>query len=593
MYTIIKNLQILIALLKEHGISHLVISPGSRMKDFAFSVESDPFFTCYSVVDERSAAYFALGLAQELDRSVGIVCTSSTATCNYLPGITEAFYQGVPLVVMTGDKDPCYLGQMEDQMIQQIGIYDRVVRKSVTLPVVNNDEDFWYCERLINEVLLELNHRGCGPVHINVPIIQHSQALTVNKLPEVNCIKRISLLEDTQLLQNKVLELEKSQKILIIAGQNSAAHAKEIEPYIQIFFEQFNCVIHTEHMANLRLPGTLNCTFVGNMINSKTFDELLPDIIISFGGNIGVYGLKGMLREKKINHWLINENGNVIDAFKNLTTVFECTPAQFFAYFTEQGDAGIKSGKTYYNSWNNIYKQISIPELPYSNVFVIQYFLSLMPENSLLHLSILNSIRISHFFELPLNTHVYANIGTDGIDGCMSTFLGQANISDRLSFLIIGDLSFFYDMSAIRIRHIKNNVRILLINNGGGGEFYIGPRPATLDAHIAAKHNTNAQGWIESVGFTYISAQNKEDYMSCLGQFVKPESDRPIVFEVFTDMKTDADTVQSVYDTNRSSLNKGMLETFKGMVHAAIGHDGYTWLRNMITPLLRKRKSTR
>jgi 2-succinyl-5-enolpyruvyl-6-hydroxy-3-cyclohexene-1-carboxylate synthase len=182
MYTVIKNLQILMALLKKHNISHLVISLGARMKDFAFSVENDPYFTCYSVVDERSAAYFAMGIAQELGRPVGIVCTSSTTTCNYLPGITESFYQGVPLVVMTGDRDPYYLGQMEYQMIRQVNMYDRVVKKSVNLPVVNNDEDFWYCERLINEALLELNHRGCGPVHINVPILQHGQPLTVKEL---------------------------------------------------------------------------------------------------------------------------------------------------------------------------------------------------------------------------------------------------------------------------------------------------------------------------------------------------------------------------------------------------------------------------
>jgi 2-succinyl-5-enolpyruvyl-6-hydroxy-3-cyclohexene-1-carboxylate synthase len=189
---------------------------------------------------------------------------------------------------------------------------------------------------------------------------------------------------------------------------------------------------------------------------------------------------------------------------------------------------------------------------------------------------------------------VYANIGTDGIDGCMSSFLGQASATEHLSFLLIGDLSFFYDMNSIRIRHIKNNVRILLINNHGGGEFYIGPQPAVPDSYIAAKHDTSAKGWIEQVGFTYLSAQNKEDYKSCIVKFVKPESDRPIVLEVFTDMKADADTLQLIYDTNQPLFNKSdMFEIFKNTVHAVIGYDRYMWLKNIVNPILKKRKSMR
>jgi 2-succinyl-5-enolpyruvyl-6-hydroxy-3-cyclohexene-1-carboxylate synthase len=190
---------------------------------------------------------------------------------------------------------------------------------------------------------------------------------------------------------------------------------------------------------------------------------------------------------------------------------------------------------------------------------------------------------------LPACTKVFANIGTDGIDGCMSTFLGQAYISEKLSFLIIGDLSFFYDMNSIRIRHIKHNVRILLINNKGGGEFYIGPRPDTLDAHIAARHTNTARGWVESVGFTYISARTQEEYLAVLDQFVTIESEKPIVFEVFTDMKTDADVIQVFFKTNRGILSKDdVVERIKGGVRSVLGGESYTSLKNTVGHILKR-----
>jgi 2-succinyl-5-enolpyruvyl-6-hydroxy-3-cyclohexene-1-carboxylate synthase len=588
MYTEIKNQQILIALLKKHSIHHLVISPGARMKDFAFSVESDPYFTCYSVVDERSAAYFALGVAQAHDEPAAIVCTSSTATCNYLPGITEAFYQRVPLLIITGDQDPRMLGQLQDQMIRQIDMYRDVVKKSVTLPIVQNNDDAWYCERLINEALLELRHHDDGPVHINVPVLSHSQPLTVKELLPVTAISRIALPDDDEALRKTITELRNAGKILIIAGQNTPLKARSIEKSLSRFFEKYNCAIHAEYMGNIHIKGSVNLSALGSVLSDSAFDAIMPEIVISFGGNIGVYGLKGLLRQKHFTHWLVSETGAVIDGFKNLRTVFECSPERFFSYCADNAPENTVNDEVYYNALLSLYRQIKTPDLPWSNVFVIQQFLSKLPEGTLLHLSILNSIRISHFFELPAGTQVYANIGTDGIDGCMSSFLGQALTSDQLAFLLIGDLSFFYDMSSIRIRHIKNNVRILLINNHGGGEFYIGPRTETLDQHIAAKHNVSAKGWIESVGFTYISLKTKEDLLSCLAQFVKPESDRPIVLEVFTDMKTDADAVNMVFETNRGVFNTNAVDTLKRTIRSVLGEDGYTTIKNTVKQILKK-----
>jgi 2-succinyl-5-enolpyruvyl-6-hydroxy-3-cyclohexene-1-carboxylate synthase len=248
----------------------------------------------------------------------------------------------------------------------------------------------------------------------------------------------------------------------------------------------------------------------------------------------------------------------------------------------------VKNNKMYYNTWLSIYQQIKIPSLPWSNAFVIQQFLQRMPENTLLHLSILNSIRISHFFELPANTNIYANIGTDGIDGTMSSFLGQAFVTNRLSFLIIGDLSFLYDMNSIRIRHVKNNVRILLINNYGGGEFHLAPHPETIDRHIAAEHNISAKGWIEQAGFSYLSAKSKDEYVSNLSKFMAVKSECPIIFEVFTDMKNDAESVNNVIKLNWTLLNKNMTDTLKQTARSILGEDGYSTVKNTVKKILKK-----
>ena len=553
MYTDLKNYQIIMVLLKKYGIKHVDLSAGSRNIPFVYSVENDPFFICYSVVDERSAAYFALGISQHLGVPVAISCTSSTATCNYLPAITEAFYQGIPLIVLTGDRPPYYLGQMENQMIQQVGMYKDVCKKSVNLPMVNTDEDFWYCERLVNEALLELNHNGIGPIHINIPVSNASKSLTAKVLPAVREIRRIEL-GDNILWELKKNELNHYNKILVICGQYVPRAEEEIV-LLDTFSRKYNCVVAVEHMSNISCYNALNLCLVSEVLSYEEFSKLKPDLVISFGGNI-TSALMGLLRNNhsEVHHWLISQKGEIIDAFKCLTDIFECSLPHFLKYFIQQGNI-VKNSSDYYNTWKKHIKDIKWPDFEYSNLFVIRHFIQKIPEPSILHLSVLNSIRMSQFFSLPSGVRVYANIGTDGIDGCMSAFLGQSCVFDKLAFLVIGDLSFFYDMNSLRIRHIKNNVRILLINNHGGAEFHYNTgkkKDPTIDLHTAAKHNTTALGWAESVGFKYLSAHTQAEYMLNIDTFVNPDIDHPILYEVFTDMEKDASVLHDFYNMNRN-----------------------------------------
>lgn len=553
MYTELKSYQIIIALLKEYGIRKCVLSAGSRNLPFVHSVEEDPYFECYSVVDERSAGYFALGLAQQSSEPVVISCTSSTAACNYWPPVAEAFYQNVPLIVLTSDRDPAKLGQLEDLMIDQVGMYDRHVRKSVNLPIVRDDGDYRYCWRLVNEALLELDHHGGGPVHINVPSRWYSTSFTVSELPKVHRIVRIDHETPDEVWRNRAERLRSCSRVLVACGQ--ATPSDGLKDALEGFFKHFNCAIAVEYMSNALVDGAVNTSvcFDSRYVTPKKFAEFAPDVVISYGGNI-MQGLKEMLRGSKSDmaHWLIDEGGEVCDAFGHITSVFECSPEFFFRRMTELVGDGAANDMNYYNSIASYAASVVYPEFEWGNIYAIKNVVERIPSGSVLHLSINDSIRIANFFRLQPNISVYANIGTHGIDGCMSSLMGQSQTAEGLAFLVTGDLAFFYDMNSLRIRHVGSNVRILLCNNHGGEEFYYNGiwQNASSDLHTSARHSAVAGPWAESCGFRYLRADDKKSFDAALPEFLA-DSDRPILFECFSEMSEDAKDIYDFYDLSR------------------------------------------
>lgn len=576
MYTELKTYQYIIALLKKYGIKHCVLSAGSRNVPFVHSVEKDPFFKCYSVVDERSAGYFALGLAQELNEPVVISCTSSTATCNYWPAVAEAYYQGVPLVILTSDRNPSMLGQWEDQMIDQVGMYDRHVKKSVNLPIINDEDDEYYCERLINEALLELDHDTTGPVHINIPMKSYNNSFNIKKLPEVKKISRVNVEQENE-WQKLAKELAKYKRILVVCGQNS--HVSEsLNDAIKTFFKKFNSAVSIEHMSNIDLEDGLNFNVAMDprYITSKKMSELVPDLVISFGGNV-FSGLKDQLRKfyKETKHWSIQPDGKIVDLFKSLDTIFECSPEYFFNKMNESSKT--KNNKKYWKILKDYVESVKYPDFDYSHIYAIKNVVEKVPEGSILHLSINDSIRITNFFKLNKNISTYANIGTHGIDGCLSSFLGQsAAHPEKPAYLIIGDLAYFYDMNATRLKNISKNAHILLINNEGGSEFYFNKmwKDKYSDLHTTARHNAVAKNWVESNNFKYICAHDKESYDQQLEFFMNHKEDRPIFFEVFTEMKTDADKIYDFYDLSRPrDMKSEAIRKTKELVKKTIGQE--------------------
>lgn len=540
MYTRLKNVQILIALLKKHGIKHLVLSAGQSNYNFVHSVETDDFFRCYSVVDERSAAFFAMGLSQELNEPVAINCTASTACCNYLSAVTEAYYQGIPLVVITSNKDIRELGQMKLLSIRQDNIFSNVCKKEVQLPEINSQKDFNYCQRLINEALLEINHNGTGPVHIDVPSYGNDCTVDVEKLPEVTPVFRYSVYDDLLEFRNKL----KDKKILVICGQGY--YDKETQDLLSVFSKKYNCVIGCEHMANIKLDNAIN---INPFLTSPTWMtvDVFTDVMITLGNHI----MEPIWNKLKyyggdFEQWHIDQNGNIVDPCDKLTAVFQGDVKEFLKQMI---DCDSVSDNSFYLSWKEKADKMIIPELSLCHINTVQTLFESLPSEGIIHFSIYNSIRLSQHFDLPKGFTAYANMGALGIDGCLSTFLGQAYVTDKPAYLIIGDLSFFYDMNALKIKHKKDNIHILMLNNSGGAEFYQNNGLySEIDLHTAARHNNTAELWAKSNGFKYITADSKELVRERMKEFVS--SKEMVFFEVKTDLETD---MNSLYLMNKEN----------------------------------------
>lgn len=553
-YTDEKNIQILIALLKAHGIKKVIASPGSTNIVFIGSIMYDPWFEIYSCVDERSAAYMACGLAAESGEPVCLSCTGATASRNYLPGLTEAYYRKLPVLALTATQNIARIGQNIPQVIDNSSMQNDVVNYSCTLPFVHTEEDRWDCELKINSAILALSRNGGGPAHINVQQ-NYSKNFNVQELPQVNKIQRFTY-------GDSFPELPKG-KIAIWVG-NHKKMSESLTSAIDIFCEKYNAVVFCDHTSGYFGNYKLNAAITEQQLNNA---KEVPDLLIYLGDVSGAY--YGNAK----NVWRVHEDGEFRDVFKALRNVFAVKEPFFFEYYTN------RSSNTAKNNYYEICKQHiddvrrRIPELPFSNAWCAQQTASELPEDSVIHFGILNSLRCWNFFDLPKGVEGFCNTGGFGIDGDLSSCIGSCLANPaRLHFIVIGDLAFFYDMNSLGNRHVLPNLRILLINNGKAAEFrnfdnYAYAFGDDADKFIAAgghfgkKSSSLIKNFSENLGFEYISATSKEEYLSNINQFVKSEiTDRPILFEVFTNTTDESRALELIknIDVNATGLVKGL-----------------------------------
>ena len=573
MYTRIKNVQIIISLLKQHRIRHVVISPGSRNVPLVHSIETDPFFRCYSVLDERAAGFFALGLAEASKEPVAISCTSATATCNYLPAVIEAKKRHIPLLALTADRDYRHLFQMEDQQINQVGMYAENAKFAVDLPIVSDSDDEWFCVRKTNEALLELERGDAGPVQINYQVVI-SDEFPLKELPKYRKISRTKGIPDKEKLGELVDVVRSSRRILVLCGM--AERSDRLEIALSEFSKKTGAAVSCDMLSNFQSKDFLRTCLVAESMNGIEFKKCVPDLVITLGGHIWSF-IKYKLRSAggKFEHWHISPKGELNDAFKSLREIFECAPADFFECLNSSGNFNFDGA--YLESWKARIGKVKYPRLGFSNFRAVSELFEALPEDAMLHLCILNSTRLSNFVNSPKKFRAYANLGADGIDGSLSTFLGQSKGRENLSCIIIGDLSFIYDMGAL-VSELSANQRIFVINNFCGSEFYnnFGRAIHTLPKHIAAAHKTRVETFARSLNAEYLSASGTSELAEALPKFVS-RSDVPIVLEVFTNPNEDCSVLMDFYAMNakapvsRSIKNfakrvigkMGLLETFR------------------------------
>lgn len=561
-----KNALIVISLPKAHSIRYVIASPGTTNNALIGSIQKDPFFKIYSAVDERSAAYMACGLAAETGEPVVISCTGATASRNYAPGMTEAYYRKLPVLAITSTQPISRIGHHVAQVIDRSVISNDVANFSVTLPVVKDEEDFWDCEVKVNQAILELTRRGGGPVHINLPT---TYSLPFTEKENISCrvINRLTLAD-------KLPILDTNKRISVIIGSHHSWSDDAIEA-LEGFCSKYNTAVFCDHTSGYRGKNRVLLSLAAAQeIHSKS--ELKSDITLHIGEVTGDYPLAGMAGNEV---WRISPDGELRDTFRRLRYVFEMSETSFFQHFVEQTNQ--PSTNEYFQQCTDFLKTVQnkIPEIPFSNIWLASKLASKIPSGSTIHFGILNSLRTWNFYDLPNTVTSFSNVGGFGIDGGVSTLLGASLANpNKLYYGVIGDLAFFYDLNAIGNRHTANNLRILLVNNGKGTEFRMynhhaahfgtdGDEFVAAAGHYGNKSRTLIKDYAENLGFEYFSACNKKEFEDVYQRFLEPAiTDKPMLFEVFTDSDDESAALQIMHrlEVNTESKAKQTLKKVLG-----------------------------
>ena len=472
MYSDKKNVLQLVALLRAHGVRRAVLCPGSRNVPLVQAFATCGGFECFSVTDERGAGFFAIGLALHVQASVVVCCTSGSALLNLHPAVCEAFYRRVPLVVVSADRPAAWIGQMDGQTLPQPGVFGGLVRKAVNLPEVRTEEDEWYANRLVNEALLEVDHHGYGPVHINVPLSEPLFHFTAEALPSVRRMVRRDMSDEGRTLAFFLKEeLPKYRRVLVVSGQMSSDEAVGVAACLS----GGRVAWLTEVLGNCPSASDAVRGFDALLYAAREEDlqALRPDLVITVGGHIVSKRLKQFLRRTpSLVHWHVSPDGLPADLFCALTTVVEASPADFFRLFFRS--EALPSG-VYAQLWHESCTRLASPETGYSEMYAVRRVLEALPPHAVLHLANSSAVRLAELCRLPEGVEVQCNRGVNGIEGSVSAAVGYAAVSDRLNFLLVGDLSFFYDMNALWNGHVRSNLRIVVLNNGGGAIFHALP----------------------------------------------------------------------------------------------------------------------
>lgn len=520
-----RSIQLLAYLLKEYGIFNIVISPGSRNAPLSIHFSETDEFNCYSIVDERSAAFVGLGMAKSEKKPVAITCTSGSASANYYPAITEAFYQNVPLLILTADRPTDFVDIFDGQTIRQNAIFAQHSYGDFQLledGKENADEENF---NLIKKAI-ELCFEKQGPVHINIPLEEPLYQL-VSELPTFPPIEKTIQKKQYELPSNLAAEWNLSKRILILVGTRD--YSEELEMQLGQLVKNHSVVVLTEATSNIKHPKFFSHIdrYIFNF-SEEDFKTYAPDLLVTIGQNVVSKKVKQFLRKAKPkNHWHIHEIWQP-DTFLSLTEKIETQPEIFFKKLLNF----IKlEPQPYFNLWDVLRDKRDLKhkdyclKTPFSDFKFFEILSEKLPENINLHFSNSSAIRYAQLFDFQKNK-IFCNRGTSGIDGSTSTAMGFAMKSAQQTVLVTGDLGFFYDINGLWNNYIPPYTRIIIFNNGGGDIFKIIPGPGStnaLEEFILTKHHKNAEYIAKHFGFSYTKVSDEDTLSRVLDNFFKQD----------------------------------------------------------------------
>jgi 2-succinyl-5-enolpyruvyl-6-hydroxy-3-cyclohexene-1-carboxylate synthase len=541
-----EQIGLLAALMIEKGIEHVVASPGSRNAPAIIILAQQKTLNLISVADERSAGFFALGIAIKTRKPVALLCTSGSAALNYAPAIAEAYYQKVPLLVVTADRPKEWIDQGDGQTIRQENVFANYIRKSFSLPSdVATPEARWFALRIINEAIDRCLYPTAGPVHLNLPIAEPLYKIDIHDpLPVVRKISYAAIDKTVSagLMKSLAQQWNGATSKMILVGQ--LHEGINIAGQLTRLAADPSVVVMTETNSNIFHPGFINCIDrVIDGLSEKEIGELKPDILLTLGDAVVSKKIKALLRKMKpaIN-WHVSEDPEefYLDTYQTLTLTIPASEESFTAQLAQNA---VPVTSEYQGRWSqhsiirrNRHQEF-MSQLEFCDMQVYDLLFSSIPEGTDIHLSNSTPVRYAQLFDHNGIHRFYANRGTSGIDGCVSTAAGSAFVASNPVTVITGDIGFLYDSNALWNTNLKPDFRIIVINNGGGNIFRILDGPSDykeLEPFIETTHQYTTQGLAANFGINYFQATDKQSLEEMLDKFYDYSIGKPAIFEIIT-----------------------------------------------------------
>ncbi|MBO4807348.1 MAG: 2-succinyl-5-enolpyruvyl-6-hydroxy-3-cyclohexene-1-carboxylic-acid synthase [Paludibacteraceae bacterium] len=517
--------RILAELCKAHGVQEVVLSPGSRNAPLSVAFNRMPGMTCRVVVDERSAGFFALGVALATSRPVVVVCTSGTALLDLAPAVAEAYYQSVPLIVVSADRPKEWIDQNDSQTIRQEGALANFVKRSFQLPMREEADDLWYANRMVNEALVLAQSGRKAPVHINVPLSEPLYGLCEADLSSARVIRAASLHPfrlDDSVVEAYASQINDAKRVMVLAGfmRNGDALADLFAQWAKLP----NVVVVAEPISNACSTATMNHPeLFFSSIDEAESQGFVPDILITVGGAIVSKSAKLFFRKHPpMSHWHVGVEEWMIDTFRCLTDRIDVEPQIFFRQLLEKlaiRDSSYSVSLRTHMTKVLQHQEASLAEERWGETLAFKILLESLPDSVALHLSNGLSVRLGQRFPWRHSVRFFANRGTSGIDGATSTAVGYSVASDLPTVLLTGDISFLYDSNALWNDFLSSKLKIVLINNGGGGIFRRLPGPPTLpemETYFETPHRVDFAKLAAAYGVGYAKATDAHSLSDAL-----------------------------------------------------------------------------